>query len=160
MWQPKSKSFNNPLQIEEVAPDHPVRRFYTYWQALCGHQKFARKADFNPAEIPELLANIAITKLDYSGPEFDISLTLVGERIKDILLIKKLGTYRRDFFSGDELRDRLYLYDHMAQEQQVKIFRMKAPFSGRDFIEYIVGLFPFSSDGQRVTHFFLVIESI
>ncbi|PCI47769.1 MAG: hypothetical protein COB49_06690 [Alphaproteobacteria bacterium] len=160
MWKPKSKSFDDPLTFEEVPTDHPAHLFYKYWRLLCGKRKFALKSDFDPAKVSALLPNIAITRLDYSAPEFDIFVTLVGERIRYLLSIEASGSYRHDYFSGDELEDRLYLYDHMAKEQLVKFFRMKAPFKGREFNKYIVGLFPFSSDGEKVDHFFLVIESI
>lgn len=160
MWKPKSESFNNPLTIEEVPEDHAVHQFYRYWRELCGDREFALKAEFNPARVIKLLPNIAITRLEYSAAEFDIRLTLAGEEIMEIMLIKGLGTYRHDFFSGKELEDRLYLYDHMAKNRQMKIYRMNPPFPGREFIEYIVGLFPFSSDGEKVDYYFLVIESI
>ncbi len=160
MWHPKTKSFDHPVEVKDLPEGHPVSLFHSYWQELCGKRKFALKADFNPARVPGLLANIAITRLDYAGPEFDIHLKLAGERIKEILSIKGKGTYRNDYFSGDALADRLFLYDHMARKQLVKFFRMTAPFTGREFIEYIVGLFPFSNDGEHIDHFFLVIETI
>ncbi|VAV90973.1 hypothetical protein MNBD_ALPHA02-662 [hydrothermal vent metagenome] len=160
MWQPKSNSFNNPLSVDSIPEKHPARRFYNYWKKLCGDGDFARKSDFNPADIVELLPNIAMTRLDYSGSAFDIILTLAGERIKDLLQIKGSGTYRKDFFTGDALDDRLHLYDHIAKKPREKFFRMRAPFKGREFNEYIVGLFPFSNDGETITHIFLVIESI
>lgn len=160
MRQLKTKSFDHPVDIGDLPEGHPTQLFHAYWRELCGDRKFALKSDFDPARVPGLLTNIAITKLDFSGPEFDIHLKLAGERIKEILSIKGKGTYRNDFFSGDALADRLYLYDHMAKKQLVKFFRMKAPFAGREFIEYIVGLLPFSSDGEQVDYFFLVIESI
>lgn len=158
MRQLKSKSFDNPIRYEDVPENHPTRLFYDYWKLLCGDRKFALKSDFNPAELPRLLPNIGLVKLDYSGPEFDLLLTLVGERIKELTAISGPGSYRHDFFSGSELEDRLILYKDLSINPRAELFRMKVPFPQRHFHEIIVGMFPFSSEGQLVDYIFLVVE--
>jgi len=160
MWRPKSKSFQSPLSLEEVPEHHPVRRFYSYWRELCGNRAYALKGDFNPAQVKTLLPNIGIVRLNHAGAEFDLELTLVGERIMEIAAIGGKGSYRKDLFSGDELSDRLTLYAEIARNPAAHFFRMSTPFEGREYIEIIKGMFPFSRDGETVDHMFLVIESI
>ncbi|GEM_PF-5115996 len=160
MWRPKSKSFKFPLALGEVPEDHPARQFYVYWRELCGDRQYALKADFNPARVKQILPNIGVVKLDYSAAEFDLYLTLVGERIMEIAAINGKGSYRKDLFAGDELSDRLILYAEIAQNPAARFFQMNAPFEGREYIQIVKGMFPFSADGKLVDHIFLAIDSI
>jgi len=50
------------------------------------------------------------------------------------------------------------LYDKLSKQPQASFLNMPLPFKGRDFIQVIKGIFPFSSDGRNVDHLYLVID--
>lgn len=156
----KTEAFKSPVTLGDMPENHPARLFYDYWKELCAEADFALKADFNPADIPRLLPNICILKLDDSGPELGFNLTLIGEGVKNMSGVTEMADYERYLYTGDNLADRRLIYGELVKAPQVRFYRMKVPFPGRQFIEIIKGIFPFSSDGKKIDYFYLVMERI
>lgn len=156
----KTDSFENPVALEDMPENHPARLFYDYWETLCPVADFALKVNFNPADIPGILPNICILKMDDSRHPPAMELTLIGEGVKKMSGVIKMADYQHNLFSGDNLTDRQHIYSALSQKPEVRFYRMKVPFPGRQFIEIIKGIFPFSSDGKKIDFFYLVIDRI
>jgi hypothetical protein len=146
------------LRIDPALPDRlrsteneAFARFFDYWQSKMGVDCLPRRADIEPTEIPQLLANIFLVDVVAGAPP-RFCFRLVGTRIVE-MEFEMTGRYL------DELVPQVYdtaMGRHYLDAVAGKIYlrRTNLHWRQREHIDYDVLLLPLADDGVAVNRLF------
>ncbi len=125
-----------------------LREAFKLWNSKRGNRRMAKRADFDPLEMPRLLSSIILIDVENDGARLRIR--LVGTKIVDMYGSDYTGKYLDEIDFGD-------VRNKVLNEYHLPIFEKRPVFSDHDFrklndyhhtIERAI--FPLSDDDNTV----------
>ena len=104
----------------------PIYLFKEHYNSLCDGKDYVNRSDFNPFHIPHILPHIAILetadKVNDTGL-FDFKIRLSGEEVVNCHRANHTGKKLSDIYDGEELLDRLELYNSILHQPRIKVLQ-------------------------------------
>jgi hypothetical protein len=130
----------------DIITSNRIRRLTAYWESRRQGQALPRRADIDPADIPDLLPNVVMTDIE---EPFRVRYRLVGTRVVDFNRLDFTGRYLDDLRWDTSARfTRAYRF---VTEHRVPVYSIDAwPLAGEMTGRSEIAILPLSSDGKRV----------
>ncbi|MCR9221515.1 MAG: PAS domain-containing protein [Alphaproteobacteria bacterium] len=128
------------------APRH--RRLYDYWDQRRGGRRTPARADIDPLDLPELLANLWL--IDVETEPMDFRIRLAGTAISRIVGRDITGARFRELFLGPEGAAIFEEYCGVVARWTPHYTVHTVHWANREHVRYRRLALPLSSDGARV----------
>ncbi|WP_417321188.1 PAS domain-containing protein [Emcibacter sp.] len=136
--------FKYPIEANDI-PHSELRELFLHWQKIRGDRNMPRRADFNPADIPQLLPYILLTDVDETPKKYRIR--LVGTATTKAMSRDVTGQYLVDVPGTEEMIER---WDWLVENKMPYLYTGKLVWSEKSFLQYYALGLPFSEDGTNV----------
>lgn len=131
---------------------HPsLRRLYEYWDEKRGRRIAPARADIDPVDIPDILPNLFIYRLEWADdgtPHY--LMRLFGTALVEAFGRDLTGMEFDDIFGGPEYEVMRLEYDTVARTAAPLCVRHDANWIERDHVVYERMLLPLSDDEKTV----------
>ena len=146
----------DPMQDSQELARHPkALALLQAWHRWRGDRPLPERADIDPTDIPDLLANIVLLDVE----EKDYRFRLVGETINTRYAIRLKGKSITDLMSGASLDETLYEHRRCAEDRRaVLVTHSDAMRSLGDIRSYVRLLLPLGATGRRANHIIGVMQ--
>lgn len=144
-----------PNVIYPVPPeldDPQFRRFFDYWLALCPGSELARKSDFDPLALVDILGQLNVIKVHYLQGHLRFQFTLWGTNNTELFGSDLTGQFSDEVFSTTPVGTVDEVFEDMVIHRRPHFWHVPVPRPTRDFTAYRRLAVPFvAQDGGRVT---------
>jgi len=128
-----------------------VQELHRIWERKRAGRILPKRADFDPADLKRVLANLMIVEVKHAP--FRLRYRLVGTTVARVSAFDFTGRYLDEILRPD-LPDDWQGYYRLAYERRCPVYgRIKSPTRDGDFFVYEFGIFPLSLDGDTVEQF-------
>lgn len=128
------------------APRH--RRLYDYWREKAAGRAAPGRADVDPLDLPELLANLWL--MDVLEHPTDFRIRLAGTAIRTIVGRDITGLMFDEVFTGAEGAAVREEYAAVLSSWRPHFAEHTVDWAGREHVTYRRLVVPLSSDGERI----------
>jgi len=156
---PASLSGIEMLSLDALRGEH-TRKAVAYWSKVRKTQPLPLLADFNPAEIQDLLAHVVV--LDAAGPTPEFTFRILGGETKQMFGIdltgQRLAALARcgqDFYDGA-----LKLYGGVCERRTPLAVFGDLSGAGPEALTYEAVLLPFTREGAQVDRIIEVVDAV
>lgn len=125
-----------------------IRQLFAYWQSRCRGGGLPRRADIDPADIPQLMPNILIVDIEYEP--FRVRYRLVGTQIVETTGFEFTGRYLDEIILPDDEGPFLESYQLAAEHKTAVLARISWRLDAETTGEYDACFLPLSEDGVTV----------
>ncbi len=124
------------------------KQLYDYWSRCAGERHLPRRADLDPAHIPNLLPSISLIDV---GVGLESSwIRLAGTNLRDIYGYEITGKYLRDLDWGEKQNYWWTVYRKIIDTKIPRQGIIKGPSTCRDHVVLFWLRLPLSDDGEQV----------
>ena len=125
-----------------------IRQLFDYWQSKRRDGQPPRRADIDPAEIPQLMPYLLL--VDIETDPFRVRYRLVGTKIVDATGFEFTGRYLDEIVLPDDEGPYLESYQLCSERGVPVLARIKWRLDADTTGEYDACFLPLSEDGRRV----------
>lgn len=125
-----------------------IRQLFDYWQSKRRDGRLPRRADIDPAEIPQLMPNLLLVDVEYDP--FRVRYRLVGTQIVEATGFEFTGKYLDEIVLPDDEGPFLESYQLAAERKAAVLARIKWRLDAETTGEYDACFLPLSEDGATV----------
>lgn len=125
-----------------------LRRMHAYWVRIKGDKAMPARADFDPVDIPDLLANISL--MDLSFEPFRATAKVVGTAIVEFLGRDHTGKSIEEGLEPALASEAMAQYRDVVDARQPVLVASMARVRDREHFEVERLLLPLSDDGETV----------
>ena len=136
--------FTESFSIDDIDIDEMVE-IYQYWLDVKGDKLMPSRADINPVDIPKLLPNITLARVEDDGR---YKITLVGSKNVNALGVELTGKYLDEI--GPLYDDAKWRYDWLVENKRPYIYEGKHNWSEKNYLDFSVIGLPLSENGEDV----------
>ena len=133
--------------------EHPrLAQLYDYWDEKRAGRRAPQRADIDPTEIPQLLANMFIC--DVLRDPLDYRYVLSGTELTRAFGMDLKGKTFAEVFSGPSAAAIRAVYDSVVETWEPRLTVHDASWIDKEFLTYSRLLLPLSEDGKTVSKLF------
>jgi hypothetical protein len=125
-----------------------IRELYDYWRSKCRDARLPRRADIDPADIPQLMPYLLM--VDIEQDPYRVRYRLVGTKIVEATGFEFTGRYLDEIVLPDDEGPYLESYRLCSDSGKPVLARIKWHLDADTTGEYDVCFLPLSDDGRRV----------
>ncbi|HMA13327.1 MAG: PAS domain-containing protein [Bacteroidota bacterium] len=125
-----------------------LRQLYDYWQSKRRGGRLPRRADIDPAEIPQLMPNLLLVDIEQNP--FRVRYRLVGTQIVEATGFEFTGKYLDEIVLPDDEGPFVESYQLAAERKAAVLARIKWRLDAETTGEYDACFLPLSEDGVTV----------
>lgn len=138
-----------------VPPEHDdpqFQRFFDYWVGLCASNGLAKKSDFDPLELVDILGQLNVIRVHYLQGRLRFEFTLWGTRNTQLFGGDLTGKFADEVFSATPVGTVDEVFEDMVIHRRPHFWHVPVPRPTRDFTAYRRLAVPFTDEkGERIT---------
>jgi len=136
------------IQSSEQIESRSIRTLYDYWRGKFRGTALPRRADIDPADIPQLVPQIMI--VDVERNPFRVRYRLVGTKIVEMTGFEFTGKYLDEIALPNDKGPFIECYQRACEANAAVMTRIRWRLDADTITEYDVCFLPLSDDGVTV----------
>ncbi|MBI1245136.1 MAG: PAS domain-containing protein [Alphaproteobacteria bacterium] len=153
MWETLLSEVSPVRREDEIASPHG-RRFFRYWQDLCGEGEIPPRHAFDPVDVPWILGDLTLIEVMPGDYLFRVD----GTRAVEFFANEMTGKLLSQYPFAERVGHMRMTYDTIVAGRGPHVWFRDARIRGKRwrFEQLIV---PFSDDGESVTHLAVTLDT-
>ena len=148
----KLKYFNiSSANLSDIPQASPIYIFNEYWSSIKPNGRLPSRRDLDPTEIPRIISWLFL--VDIKGTDrkrFDFVFRLIGTSNANLVGKDVTGQRVTDAFEPAAARVIIGHYTKTVDTRKPTFWKTEVPTAERRYVRCFRGVFPLSSDGERV----------